>query len=76
MHLIRQIVLCALLLCALAACDQAPALHKFSGAAQGTTYSLTYWSETAIEQSAGHRHAGLHLPGHGNTADTSEHGEK
>lgn len=52
MHLIRQLVLCALLLCALTACDQAPALHKFSGAAQGTTYSLTYWSDTAIEQSA------------------------
>lgn len=52
MHLIRQIVLCALLLCALAACDQAPALHKFSGAAQGTTYSLTYWSDTTVEQSA------------------------
>ena len=52
MRLIRVILLFTLPLLALAGCDKAPALHKFSGAAQGTTYSLTYWSTAAVEQSA------------------------
>ena len=50
MRLIRVILLFTLPLLALAGCDKAPALHKFSGAAQGTTYSLTYWSTAAVEQ--------------------------
>lgn len=50
MPLIRVILLFTLPLLALAGCDKAPALHKFSGAAQGTSYSLTYWSTAAVEQ--------------------------
>lgn len=50
MRLIRVILLFTLPLLTLAGCDKAPALHKFSGAAQGTTYSLTYWSTAAVEQ--------------------------
>lgn len=48
--LIKAMLLGALLLGTLTGCNKAPALHKFSGAAQGTTYSLTYWSTTAVEQ--------------------------
>ncbi|PKM19750.1 MAG: FAD:protein FMN transferase [Gammaproteobacteria bacterium HGW-Gammaproteobacteria-15] len=50
MRLIRVTLLFTLPLLTLASCDKAPALHKFSGAAQGTTYSLTYWSDKKVEQ--------------------------
>ena len=36
----------------LAACNQQPELTKFEGFAQGTTYHITYWSETAVDGKA------------------------
>ena len=36
----------------LAGCDRTPDLTKFEGFAQGTTYHITYWLESAIDGKA------------------------
>ncbi len=36
----------------LVGCNQAPELTKFEGLAQGTTYHITYWSETPVDGQA------------------------
>lgn len=46
----RNGLLAVLLLVMLLACERAAVLYKFSGQAQGTTYSVTYWSQTPVER--------------------------
>jgi len=36
----------------LSACNPAPELQKFSGAAQGTTYHISYWSKQPVDTTA------------------------
>lgn len=46
----RALLICVSMLVSLTACERANVLHKFSGQAQGTTYSVTYWSQTPVER--------------------------
>jgi len=46
----KRLLLSIVVLVGMTGCERAPQLHKFSGAAQGTTYSITYWSDTEIAQ--------------------------
>jgi len=46
----RFLLICVCTFLSLAACERPSVLQKFSGQAQGTTYSVTYWSQTPVER--------------------------